>query len=159
MALHLIKYNISYKRGGYNSILSSMALCSTKYNHQFKFFSMFNFLSSSFFLFFSIIVIQPLQFPWVFSCWFWFCLIPWRDWFVCVHSHSTWRMCKNAWSLMIFLWLDMVPKHGGAWIINVGTCTHLCAQLWTYKIRSFEALGAWRNWFLHNSLCFQSLFI
>jgi len=60
MALHLIKYNISYKRGGYNSILSSMALCSTKYNHQFKFFSMLNFLSSSFFLFFSIIVIPTI---------------------------------------------------------------------------------------------------
>jgi hypothetical protein len=95
----------------------------------------------------------------VFSCWFWFCFIPWRDWFICVHSCSTWRMCKNTSSFMILLWLDMVPRHGGTWIINVGACTQLCAQLWTYTVRSFEELSAWRNWFLHSSLCFQSLCI
>jgi hypothetical protein len=135
MTRNWVEYRL--QEGGGSSVPSSMALRSTKYDRQLRFFSLFS--SSFFFLsFFRSLLFQPLRFLWAFSCWFWFCFIPWRDWFVCVDSFY---LKSVLCSFMILLWVDMVPEYGGStdnqrWSVHTSVCS----------IVDLQDQKLWRTW-------------
>ncbi len=147
------------QEGGSSSVPSLMVLRLTKNERQLSFFSVLNFFSSSFIFlsfFWLLLFWTTIVVSWVFLCWFWFCFIRWRGLFVfsLVLLEECARMLGLLWSFFEWTWCQNM---GGAWTISVGVRTHLCVQSWTYRIRIFEELGAWRNRFLHSSWCVQSL--
>ncbi len=135
--------------GGSSSFPSLMALHSTKYDCQLRFFSVLNFFSSSFIflsffwllLFCTTIVVSLGVFMLVLV------LFHSLERFVFVLSCSTWRMCKNAWSFMILLWMGMVPEYGGSmdnqcWSAHTSVCS----------IVDLQDQNLWRTWCLEESV-------